>query len=224
MSIDIKKNTTKMLGDINECFCLVEVTVMRVSKEQQSQNRLAIIKVASALCREQEYKALDIATLIRDAGFIYNSSNNPFDFCQIEDGVKGFSLEDYLEWIAAQVNGAHCSEATDQSFSEKISLYKVDSLSEGLQSASFKALANGEHEVGTESYSERIEMHLELLMRYLPSLEFLQGPECHKSSRHQALYILSKLVGSVILSSSVVKESQSLAEEILGLGAYVEDS
>lgn len=197
---------------------------MRVSKEQQSQNRLAIIKVASALCREQKYQAMDIAALIRDAGFIYNSSNNPFASYQIEEGVKGFSLEDYLNWIAAQVNGSRDGEAMDQSFSEKISLYKVDSCSDGFQSASFKALTHGAHEVDAESYSDRIEMHLELLMRYLPSLEFLQGPERHKSSRHQALYILSKLVGSVILSSSVVKENQSLAEEILGLGAYVGDS
>lgn len=197
---------------------------MRISKEQESKNRQAIIKVASALCCEKGYKATDIAALVRAAGFTYNSQGNPLIFKQNGEVATDLSLEDYMSWIASQLDEQDHSKSRDRRSSEQHFLSKVYVCSQEVESIPSNSPSGEGREADASFYSDRIEMHLALLMRYLPSAEILQDPKDNSVARQQALYVLSKLVGAMIVSSSVVKKNPLLAEEILNAGAGIENS
>ncbi|MGF7000732.1 TetR/AcrR family transcriptional regulator [Paraburkholderia sp. GAS32] len=184
---------------------------MGLSRQQATENRQLIITAAEKLFRERGVDAVGLTELTKAAGFTHGGFYNHFESKDaLVAAVMNQAMESRARRLIAAIAQSRAMRADPikRQIDWYLSLGHRDDIESGCPISTF---AGDVRRLGAEarkSYADGVALNLDYLA------DALDGTN-KKERRKRASAILSRMVGTLILSRAVVDVDPDLADEIL---------
>ncbi|MFJ3524256.1 TetR/AcrR family transcriptional regulator [Pseudomonas sp. NPDC090203] len=181
---------------------------MKVSKEQNTQNRNALIDAASKLFQAQGFAATGVAQISEEAGLTQGAFYAHFKSktlliqaaCQ-----KAFSTC-HGAWTAMKGTQANDLQTIIDSY---VTPVHVDDPAEGCPMAAYASEIKSQDEPVKDTFTEGLQNMVGILN------ELLAKDFSDEAARRNALFFMSSMVGSVALARATKSTDPALAAEII---------
>lgn len=184
---------------------------MGVSRQQASENRQLIIDAAEKLFRERGVDAVGLTELTKAAGFTQGGFYNHFESKDaLVVAVMNQAMENGANQLVAAIEQSRAMEAdpVKRQIEWYLSPGHRDDIERGCPVSAFAGDIRRLGDEARKSYAEGVASNLEYLA------DALDGTN-KRERRKKAGAILSRLVGTLVLSRAVVDADPDLADEIL---------
>ncbi|MEQ5839049.1 TetR family transcriptional regulator [Paraburkholderia acidicola] len=184
---------------------------MGVSRQQASENRQLIIDAAEKLFRERGVDAVGLTELTKAAGFTQGGFYNHFESKDaLVVAVMNQAMENGANQLVAAIEQSRAMEAdpVKRQIEWYLSPGHRDDIECGCPVSAFAGDIRRLGDEARKSYAEGVASNLEYLA------DALDGTN-KRERRKKAGAILSRLVGTLVLSRAVVDADPDLADEIL---------
>jgi TetR/AcrR family transcriptional regulator, transcriptional repressor for nem operon len=182
---------------------------MRLTKDQAGQNRQLIVETASRMFRLRGMENVSVVDIMKESGFTHGGFYNHFgskEELETEAVASAFkkSVTTLLEKFAS---GGDPQKALESVIAEYLSPAYRDTRTGGCPAAALPVdCARNGRDVQT-AFADGIESYLDVFAAQI-------GGNKHEA-RHQAIALLSGLVGGLMLSRAVRKGNPKLSDELL---------
>lgn len=191
----------------------------RITQEEKARNRQHILEAAGRLFRLRGVEAVGIAELMSDAGLTHGGFYNHFaSKNELVAAVCAASFNESLDGLAQTVaeGDGEGGPPLRRVVAEYLSPRHRDAPDGGCPSASLAADAGREDLAVQHAYARGVEGYLIGFAAELSRVAHEEGRTLEpQEARHQAIGLLSEMVGALMLARAVRKAEPALSEEIL---------
>ncbi|MEU6546755.1 TetR/AcrR family transcriptional regulator [Streptomyces sp. NPDC046859] len=188
----------------------------RITKEEKARNRQNIVEAAGRMFRAQGIDAVGIADLMKEAGLTHGGFYNHFaskDELAAEVCNASFATSLGVLAQAVEDGDAPAGSALRRMVDDYLSAGHRDAQDGGCPSASLVIDAGRHDEAIQRSYAAGVEGYLTGFAAELAREH--DGDLAPQEARDQAVLLLSRLVGAMVLARAVRDVEPALSDEIL---------
>ncbi len=187
---------------------------MKVSKEQSSANRQAILETAARLYRERGIGGVGVAEITREAGFTHGGFYGHFDS---KEALAAEACELAFAAPLARLNATlekHEGDATPY-ITNYLRTQHRDKPGEGCPMPTLAIDAGREPGLVSDAVTQGISGYLKAFASHRPDGSVTEAPEAADKAR--AVVVLSALIGGMVLARATSSAAPALSDEILAI-------
>ncbi|MFJ3485920.1 TetR/AcrR family transcriptional regulator [Pseudomonas sp. NPDC090202] len=181
---------------------------MKVSKEQNAQNRDALVAAASGLFQEQGFAATGVAQISERAGLTQGGFYGHFKSKNllIEAACRQSLQKCHDDWQAMRSTAANGLHAVIDTY---VSSEHVDTIAEGCPMAAYTCEMKTQDDAVKHTFTQGFEGMAALLQDMLPEAF------ADDTARRKALFFMCSMMGSLAMARAIKSTDPQLAEEIV---------
>jgi TetR/AcrR family transcriptional regulator, transcriptional repressor for nem operon len=196
--------TTVILVDIND-----DVDQLRLTSEQARDNRRLIVETASRMFRLHGIGNISVADIMKESGFMHGGFHNHFKSKEdLATKAVVISFENAANDLSEKLTfGRNPQKALASVLVGYLSSSHRDTSSGGCPASAFPVDATRNGKDIQTAFANGIEKYLDIFAGQM-------GGNKHEA-RQEAIGLLSRLVGALMLSRAVKKSNEKFSEELL---------